>query len=171
MLKALFKLFGERKPKASEPKHASITSYPDRIYIDTYDKVGKETWDWRSALIVTKLPIDATNEEIGKTVRVHLELTRYNVKIEKPKAAADRWYKYLTAHGFEAAVQLYDDALRVNIYETGGNIMLVPTYNDGSTGRSRGFHAKEWDAFKCKLTDSDEKLGAMVRKALKRCSD
>ena len=168
MLKELFKLFGERKPKTSEPKHASITSYPDRINIDTYDKVGKETWDWRSAAIVTKLPIDATNKEIGKTVRAHLELTSYNVKVKKPD---DRWHKYLAAHGFESAAQLHEDALRVDVYETAGNIMLVPTYNDGSSGRSRGFHAREWDAFKCNLTDSDEKLGTMVRKALKRCSD
>jgi hypothetical protein len=173
MLKALFKLFGERKPKVSEPKRASVTSYPDRINIDTYHKIGKETWDWRSAAIVTKLPLNAANEQIGKTTKMHIELTRYNIKIEKPRMGiiSDYRYKYLAAHGFETENQLYRDALRVEIYETNGDIILVPTYNGGSSGRDRGFYARDWDAIKCKLTDSDEKLGAKIRKALKRCSD
>ncbi len=167
----IFKLFGERKPKASEQKHASITSYPDRMNIDTYNKVNKRIWDWSFAANVTKLPIDVTNEDIGKTIRTHLALTRYNVKVEKRNTAAYRWYRYLTAHGFETMAQLHEEALRVAIYETDGNITLVPTYNNGGSGRNRGFYAREWDAFKCKLTDSDEKLGAKVRKALKRSSE
>lgn len=173
MLKALFNLFGERKPGASEPKRASITSYPDRINIDTYHKIGKEKWDWRSAAIVTKLPFNAANEQIGKTVKMHIELTRYNIEIKKPKMGviSDYWHNYLAAHGFETETQLQKDAVRVEIYETNGNIVLVPTYNGGSSGRDRGFYAREWDAIKCRLTDSDENLGNKIRKALKRCSD
>ena len=168
---SIFRLFGERKPRAFEPKHAAITSYPDRINIDTYNKVGKEIWDWGSACIVTKLPIDVDNEEIGKAIRRHLALTRYNVQVKKYKTDAGGWYRYLAAHGFETTEQLHDEALRVNIYETDGNIMLVPTYNNGSRGRDRGFLEREWNAFKCKLTDSDEKLGAKAKVALRRCSD
>jgi hypothetical protein len=93
----IFRLFGERKPRAFEPKHASITSYPDRINIDTYNKVGKDIWDWGSACIVTKLPIDVNNEEIGKAIRRHLALTRYNVKVKKYKTDAEGWHRYLAA--------------------------------------------------------------------------
>lgn len=167
----IFKLFGERKPMAFEPKHVCVTSYPDWINIDTYNKVGKDTWDWASACIVTKLPIGVDHEEIGKAIRRHLALTRYNVKVKKYKTAADGWYKYLAAHGFKTTEQLHEEALRVCIYETGGNIMIVPTYNDGSRGRNRGFHEREWSAVECKLTDSDKKLGVMVRIALRRCRD
>lgn len=147
MLKTLFKVFGERKPRASEPKHASVTSYPGGINID------------------------ATIDDFGRTIRVHLELTRYNVKVKKSKAAADRWYESLTAYDFDPEAQLHENALRVDIYESRGNITLVPTYNGGTSGRYRGFLAREWDTFKCKSTDLDKKLGAMVRKALKRSSD
>lgn len=173
MFKVLFNIFGERKPKASEPKRASITSYPDRINIDTYHKIGKEKWDWRSAAIVTKLSFNTTNEQIGKTVKMHIELTRYNVKDKRPKVGviSEYWRNYLSAHGFETETQLQKDALRVEIYETNGIIMLVPTYNGGSSGRDRGFYARDWDAIKCKLTDSDENLGNKIMKALARCSD
>lgn len=168
MFKALLKLLGKRKPKANEERRGSVTIYPNRINIDTYHKVGKEPWDWCSALDVTKLPADASKEEIGKAIRHHLELTRYNVKVEKPKmgVVSVYWLRYLDAHGVKDEAELHEGAVRVEVYELEGNVRLVPTINGGSSGRDRGFHEKDWRTVECKLTDSDEKIGDKVRKAL-----
>lgn len=171
LLKIFFKFFRERKPKPNEQRRGSVTIYPDRIVVDTYHKVGKKPWDWRSGTEVTRLPSDANKEEIGKAVRHHLELTRYNVKVEKPKMGivSEYWLRYLDARGVKDAAELHQGAVRVEIYELEGNIRLVPTINGGSSGRDRGFHEKDWRTVKCKFIDSDEKLSAKIRMALKRC--
>jgi|GEM_PF-4623203 len=166
MFKALLNLFGERKPRPNEERRSSVTGYPDRINIDTYHKAHLVEWH-DAATNVTRLPPDATKEEIGKAVRLHLELTRYNVKVDASiDTYSERLHQYLAAYGFETLEQLHKGAVRVEVYELEGNIKLVPTLNGGSRGRDRGFHEKDWRTVKCRLTDSDEKIGAKVRKAL-----
>ncbi|MGQ7857236.1 contact-dependent growth inhibition system immunity protein [Pedobacter sp. WC2501] len=173
MFKELIDLLGERKPNKSEGKRASAVLYPNKINFDTYHKIGQKLWDWESSANVTTLQPDADDKDIGQTVRLHLDLTRYNFLFKKhERVLADKHLqKFLAAHGFQTYHELCEDALLVEIWEANEKIILVPTLNGGDSGRQRGFHSLDWKSISCNKEISNEDLGAIVRKAWRRCDE
>lgn len=61
---------------------------------------------------MTTLQRDADDKNIGKTVRLHLDLTRYNFLFKKHKhrLAGKHLQKFLAAYGFQTYHELCENA-------------------------------------------------------------
>ena len=114
---------------------ASATLYPDKILIDTTDRV-KEGFGISSTNI-TALPIDIDLETLGSTVRHHLELTKRGLTI--PKDYKQHYKQYSDKAGFNNGKEHHKNALYLTISQQQHQITIRPTKNGGYTGKDSGF--------------------------------
>src|SRR5690242_18579300 len=97
---SLLKLLRKKEqPLQVKTQQANATVYPDQILIATEDKtiVGYSI----TTPNITKLPIDATTETIGQTVREHLSLSKTDVPV--PTDFKAMYQGFLNAAGFKNA--------------------------------------------------------------------
>jgi hypothetical protein len=163
---SLLNLFG-RKTTTSAVKvlQASATLYPDKILIETIDRV-KEGFGI-SSLNLALLPIDASSELIGSKLKYHLSLTQHNLNI--PKDYKKHYNSFLGAAGFKNAKQHHKDALHLTIDQRDENITIHPTRNAGATGKDSGFLGIKGTEIKLNSDISNQQLGNAIRAAWLKC--
>lgn len=134
---SIFNIF--KRQKNTQQKNAvlqaSATLYPDKILIETIDRV-KEGFGISSTNIST-LPIDVDNNTLGSTIRHHLNLTRTGLTI--PKDYKKYYQNFLDKAGFKNGKEHHKNALHLTISQRQDKITLSPTKNGGYTGKDRGF--------------------------------
>jgi hypothetical protein len=157
----IFKIH-QKKPAI---KSAGATLYPDKIVIETVDRI-KDLYGV-SSVNLTVLHSNADSGLLGITLRHHLEQSRDNLK--KPKNADDGYKQYLKAAGFKNIKEHYRNALHLMIYEEEGAISLAPTINGGPTGKTRGFANTKEEPLTLDANISDKDLGDAVRLGWARC--
>jgi hypothetical protein len=114
---------------------ASATFYPDKILIETIDRV-KEGFGISSTNIAI-LPFDTDPETLGSTIRHHLGLTKMGLAI--PKNYKKHYKDFLDKAGFRNGKEHHKNALHLTISHRQNQITISPTKNSGYTGKDRGF--------------------------------
>ena len=114
---------------------ASATLYPDKILIETVDRV-KEGFGISSTNIST-LPVDVDNDTLGSTLRHHLNSTQAGLSI--PKDYKKHYQDFLDKAGFKNGKEHHKNALHLTVTQRQDKITISPTKNGGYTGKDRGF--------------------------------
>lgn len=122
----LKKLVSPNRP-SRDGLSATAILYPGKILIYTNDK--SKIWIYIRTDKLTILPVDATDEQIGQTVRHHLNLTKFGVPYSKDRKVDDS--TFIKAAGFTKKAQLHQNARNAGIYEAEGIIHLSATHNKG----------------------------------------
>jgi hypothetical protein len=160
----IFKL--QSKQTASIVRQAGATLYPDKIVIQTVDRI-KDLYSITSTN-VTILGLKASSEFLGQTLRYHLEQSRDNIK--KPKDIGDdRYAKFLKAAGFKNRKEHHRNALHLVIGEKDGKIDLSPMINRGPTGKKGGFYNTQHQPLVVDVKVSDTELGDALRLGWTKC--
>jgi hypothetical protein len=159
----IFKL--QSKLTISIVRQAGATLYPDKIVIETVDRI-KDLYSITSTN-VTILGLEAGSEFLGQTLRYHLEQSRDNIK--KPKDIDDRYAKFIKAAGFKNRKEHYKNALHLSVYEKDGKITLTPMINGGPTGKNRGFSNTQHQPFVVAVKVSDAELGEVLKVGWTKC--
>jgi len=114
---------------------ASATLYPDKIIIETIDRL-KEGGSISSTKIAI-LSLDTELSLLGSTIRYHLSLTETN--LPTPKDWKQHYTGYLMQMGFKNGKEHHKNALLLNLHQKDDTITISPTKNGGFTGKDRGF--------------------------------
>ena len=114
---------------------ANATLYPDKIIIETVDRV-KEGFGI-SSTIISILPIHTDNETLGSKVRYHLSQTKIGLAI--PKDYQQHYKVFLHKVGFKNGKEHHKDASQLMISQRQNHITISPTRNGGYNGKDRGF--------------------------------
>ena len=134
---SIFNIF--RRQKNNQQKEialqASATLYPDKILIETIDRV-KEGFGISSTNI-SIIPVDTDNETLGSTIRHHLNSTKTGLSI--PKDYKKHYQDFLEKAGFKNGKEHHKNALHLTIYQRQNQVTITPTKNGGYTGKDRGF--------------------------------
>ena len=133
----IFNLFKPRIETGLEGQilQACATLYSDKIVVETIDRV-KDGFGISSTKI-TLLPVDSAPSLLGLTIMQHLRLTAGNLLI--PKDHKQHYADFLNKAGFKNGKEHHKNALLVNLYLNGNTISIIPTRNEGYTGKNRGF--------------------------------
>lgn len=149
-------------------QQANATLYPDQILIATEDKT-----DVGYSIItanITKLPVDATTEMIGQTVREHLLLSKTGVPV--PSDFKAMYQDFLNKAGFKNAKAHHKGARHLSIYQKDLTINITPTINGGATGKERGFLGnKDMPPIEVNASIGDKELGEEIKEAWLKCVD
>ena len=133
----IFNIF--KRQKHTQPKEvffqASATLYPDKIVIETIDRV-KEGFGI-SSMNISSLPVDTDINTLGSTIRLHLNLTKTGLPI--PKDYKQHYKDFLDKAGFKNGKEHHENALLLNISQRRNKIFISPTKNGGYSGKHRGF--------------------------------
>lgn len=134
---SIFNIFKRKKntQQVDTVLQASATLYPDKILIETVDRV-KEGFGISSTNIST-LPVNIDNNTLGLTLRHHLSLTRTG--LTRPKDYKKHYQNFLDKAGFKNGKEHHKEALHLTIIKRQGKITLSPTKNGGYAGKDRGF--------------------------------
>lgn len=134
---SIFNIFKRHKDTQQNDTvlQASVTLYPDKILIETIDRV-KEGFGISSTKIST-LPVDTDNNTLGSTLRHHLNSTRTG--LTRPKDYKKHYHDFLSKAGFKSGKEHHRNALHLTISQRQDKIILSPTKNGGYTGKDSGF--------------------------------
>lgn len=134
---SIFNIFKHKKDTQQRDNvlQASATLYPNKIIIETIDRV-KEGFGISSTNIST-LPVDTDNDTLGSTIRHHLNSTRTGLTI--PKDYKKHYQDFLDKAGFKNGKEHHKNALYLTISQRQNQIIINPTKNGGYTGKDRGF--------------------------------
>jgi hypothetical protein len=135
---SIFSIFGRNKHLKNKMEflEANATLYPDKILIETTDRV-KEGFGI-SSMKLTILPVNTDNQNLGSTLRYHLNLSRSDLKI--PKDYKEHYKNFLVRAGFKNGKEHHRNALNLAISQKQNLITISPSKNGGYTGKERGFH-------------------------------
>jgi hypothetical protein len=163
---SLLNLFRRKATTAAvKVLQASATLYPEKILIETIDRV-KDGFGISSPNLTT-LPVNASSELIGSKLKHHLSLTKHDLNI--PKDYKKHYDDFLRAAGFNNAKQHHKDALHLAVDERDENITIRPTCNAGATGNDHGFLGIKGTEIKMKSDVSNQELGDAIRAAWSKC--
>lgn len=158
----------KEQPEQVKTQQASATLYPEQILIATEDKtvVGYSI----ATPSFTILPIDATAESIGQTLRKHLSLSKNDVPA--PSDFKAMYLDFLKAAGFKNAKAHHKGAKHLSIYQKDQELIIMPTINGGATGKDRGFlGSKDMLPIHVGTTVTDNELGEQIKEAWLTCVD
>lgn len=144
---------------------AGATLYPDKIIIETVDRI-KDLYGIISAN-VTILNSDADSALLGKTLKHHLEQSRNN--LSKTTNTDKRYEEYLKATGFKNRKEQHRNGLHLIIHQKNGMISLAPTINWGPTGKNRGFVNTKDKPLTVDTNVTDSELGESIRLGWSKC--
>lgn len=144
---------------------AGATLYPDKIVIETIDRI-KDLYGIVSPDVTIVAP-DTESNTLGRAIRVHLNLSRDNLR--RNTDTEKRYKKYLKAAGFNDIKSHYKNALHLTIHQKDGVISIAPTKNGGPTGKNRGFLNTNESPLVVAATISDSELGELVRSGWSKC--
>lgn len=144
---------------------ASATLYPDKILIETIDRV-KEGFGISSENI-SLLPIDIAAETLGSKVKHHLRLTQTGLSI--PADYRQHYSNFLKKAGFKNGKEHHRNALRVEISQHDGLIKISPTKNGGYTGKDRGFVGVKDADIILNMAIDDAALGDKIKFGWTKC--
>ena len=161
----IFDIFNIHKNNGPAVKSAGATFYPDKIVLETVDRI-KDLYGVTS-VNVTVLHSNADSALLGITLRHHLEQSRDNIK--KPKDIDDGYKQYLEAAGLRNIKEHYWNALHLIISQEDNVITLTPTRNGGPTGKTRGFANSKEEPLILDATVSDQDLGDAVLQGWAKC--
>lgn len=114
-------------------KGAGATLYPDKIVIETVDRISNSYGVTSSNVTILKADVDSVT--LGQTLRRHLDQSRDNLKTTETGDYKD----YLKAAGFKRRKEHYKNATHLTVDKRNDKISLNPTINGGPTGKDRGF--------------------------------
>ena len=144
---------------------ASATLYPDKILIETIDRV-KEGFGI-SSINISRLPVDTDKETLGSIIRHHLNLTRPG--LSRPKDYKKHYQDFLDKAGFKNGKEHHKNALHLTISQRQNLITISPTRNGGYTGKDRGFLGIK-DAHVIVNADIDNlTLGGKIKEGWTKC--
>ncbi|RZK34284.1 MAG: hypothetical protein EOO61_13860 [Hymenobacter sp.] len=144
---------------------AGATLYPDKIIIETLDRV-MEGFAISSAK-VTVLPIGADVGLLGMTVREHMALTTADLHL--PRNHKQHYAEFLKQAGFVSGKEHHKNALRLELYQSGKTITLSPTRNGGYTGKGKGFLEIEGSKITITAEAGHAELGERLRSGWAKC--
>jgi hypothetical protein len=145
-------------------KGAGATLYPDKIVLETIDRI-KDSYEVITAN-VTVLNANVDNEILGKTLRHHLDQSRDNLGMND---TTESYKDYLKAAGFKTRKDHYKNALHLMIGQKDGKIILEPTINGGPTGKDRGFANTTDKPIAVDENATNKELGDMIRLSWIKC--
>lgn len=159
----LNKIFGAKDRDSS----IGAILYPDRILIETQDKV-------RAGLRVTTdqitfLDVEVNDNELGKVVIKHLNLSRTGVRDPKQKDHKIYEEKYKKATGLKTIKAQMKDAKYVGVIKKESVILFEPTINGGSTGPNRGYRDVENASISIASNSSAKEIGETLRASWIKC--
>ena len=160
----ILKIFGRQK---ITKKYALAILYPNKIVIDTLDKV-KAGFNTVSAN-PTILNTDSENQLLGRTVREHLELTKHNLNNPSQAELKVEQENFLKAYGFKTLKSYHANAKYLSITEQDQEIIIEPTKNGGSTGKERGFSYGLGKSISIEKNIKDEELGKLIKETWQKC--
>ncbi|HZB13129.1 MAG TPA: contact-dependent growth inhibition system immunity protein [Chryseolinea sp.] len=161
----LLDIFNKNKIKRPTIKGAGATLYPDKIVIETVDRI-KDLYGVVSTN-VTLLDSKVGSDVLGRTLRHHLEQSRDDLK--KTIDTEGRYNDYLKAVGFKNRKEQYKNALHLIIHQDGDRISVAPTINGGPTGKNRGFGNTKDEPMTVDISITDEELGNTLRLGWSKC--
>lgn len=144
---------------------AGATLYPDKIVIETVDRI-KDSY----GIISTNLTILDTNVEsnlLGQTLKHHLGHSIDDLKMTKN--IDGRYTDYLKKAGFKNRKEHHRNALHLMINQKEGKISLAPTINEGPTGKNRGFNGTKEEPVTVDSNVSDSELGDIIKLGWGKC--
>ncbi len=144
---------------------AGATLYPDKILIETVDRV-KEGFGISSTKITT-LPVDADLETLGAIIRQHLNLSQTGLSI--PKDYKQHYKEFLTKAGFKNGKEHHESALYLSILFRQDQIIIGPTKNGGYTGKDRGFSGIKGSDIIIDANVDNSTLAGKIRYGWVRC--
>jgi len=144
---------------------ANATSYPDKILIETTDRVRDGFGI--SSVKITILAADPDSELLGSTVRHHLKLSEDNLRT--PKDLNKNYNEFLSVAGFRNGKEHHKDALQLLIDQVDNVITLYPNRNGGWTGKNRGFTPVENAEIKVDANSSNSDLGESIKLGWTKC--
>jgi len=163
----IFDLFKNKEISIQpDPKEAMAILYPERMLINTTDRT-KDGTRFHSTHI-SLLPVDVDSARLGAVVRNHLSLSRFGM--DRPTDANQLTQAFFRAGRFRNAKEFHHHALLLRITEKEGSIYLIPTKNEGPSGRASGFTELHGNATKLKAGVGNKDLGDHVMAAWSRCS-
>jgi len=160
----LLKIFGRHK---ITKKYSLAILYPDKIVIDTLHKV-KAGFNIVSAS-PTILTIDSENQILGRTVREHLDSTKYDLKNPSQADFKILQENFLKSYGFKTLKKYHESAKYLSISEQNEEIILEPTKNGGATGNDKGFSSILEKKISISKNINDEELGKLIKETLQEC--
>ncbi|PZR09694.1 MAG: hypothetical protein DI539_21810 [Flavobacterium psychrophilum] len=145
--------------------HAGATLYPDKILIETIDRV-KEGFGISSTNI-SILPLDTDKNVLGSTIRHHLNLTRFGLAI--PKEYKKHYQDFLDKAGFKNGKEHHKNALYLTIVLKQNQIIIGPTKNGGHTGKDRGFLGVKGADIVVNADIDNSVLGDKIKEGWSKC--
>ena len=143
-------------------KGAGATLYPDKIVIETVDRISNSYGVTSSNVTILKADVDSVT--LGQTLRRHLDQSRDNLKTTETGDYKD----YLKAARFKRRKEHYKNATHLTVDKRNDKISLNPTINGGPTGKDRGFlETKETIILSTTVTDKE--LGDQIRYGWSKC--
>lgn len=160
----LLKIFGRHK---ITKKYALAILYPDKIIIDTLDKVkaGFNIVSTNPTILAT----DSENQILGRTVREHLDSSKYDLKNPSQADFKILQENFLKSYGFKTLKKYHENAKYLSITEQGAEIILEPTKNGGSIGKEKGFSQIMEKSISISKNINDDELGKLIRKEWQNC--
>jgi hypothetical protein len=156
-----------QKTQTPTVRGAGATLYPDKIVIETVDRI-KDLYGIISAN-VTILDLTADSTSLGQTLRHHLGLSRDNLKKPTDKDIDKLYVDYLKKVGFKNRKEHHKNALHLTIYQKAGKIFLGPTINGGPTGKNKGFVNTKDQPLTVDTNTTDSELGESIRLGWSKC--
>lgn len=163
-MKKLLKIFGQQQ---IAKKYALVILYPDKIIIDTLDMV--KAGFTIMAANPTILATDVTNQTLGKTVRIHLNSTKYGLKNPSQTEFKTLQQSFLKSYGFTTLKKFHENAKYLSITEQEAEITLEPTKNGGPTGKGKGFSEIPEKSITIAKSMNDAYLGELIKTELHEC--
>jgi hypothetical protein len=161
----LLDIFRKNKIKRPIIKGAGATLYPDKIVIETVDRI-KDLYGVISTN-VTLLDPNVGSDVLARTLRHHLEQSRDDLK--QTIDTEGRYKDYLKAVGFKNRKEHHKNALHLIIHQEGDRISLEPTINGGPTGKNRGFVNTKDEPITVDISIPDDELGNTIRLGWSKC--
>ena len=164
---SILNIFKQRKDTELKDRilQASATLYPDKIIIETIDRL--KSGAGISSTKITILPIDTDLSLLGTTVRQHLSLTKEN--LPTPNDWKQHYADFLKKVGFKNGKEHHKNALLLNLHQKGDTITISPTKNGGYTGKDRGFLGIKDSDIVISSDIEDKTLGDKIKYSWTKC--
>jgi hypothetical protein len=157
-------IFSGRKPIK---QRIAVIKYPDKILFETIHQI-KDSYSIRSAE-VRFLDSETSDLEIGKTILMHLALSKSGIKkpSDQERKEINETYRRIT--GLRSIKEQMKDSQYVLIDREGNKIEFTPTINGGTSGKAKGYDFLPDDSLTIDYIEDFALIGNTFNLALQKC--
>ena len=164
-MKILNKLFLKTPSVIDFGQEASVIFYPNRILCETQNK--SKSGFWVRTDNVTFLNIDATDYQLGETLKKHLNSSIYT---EQPMSEIKQLQeKYKKVTGLKSIKEQMKDSLLLTVHRDNANLTLTPTINGGTSGDDKGYSYLNKENIVLDSNIGSADLGIAIRLGWTKC--